>query len=386
MKILCLSKQRYMSRDLVRDRFGRMRELPLGLARRGHQVTGVCLDYRGVHEQRFEDREGTSGVSWRALGVHRILAPGAASYQSQVLADLDSEPDLVVGFSDALHCVLARRVARALDKPLVIDLYDNYDAYAMTRIPRLAAAFKNVVRDADGVVCVSAPLRELVLGAWGRQGPVAVCTNAVPRGIFVPDEQPAARARLGLPIHGRLVGTAGALSTSRDIEVLFAAHRQLLKFDPTTMLVLAGPVDPGLELPHGAQVRYLGHLDSSRVPDLLNALDVVAVCNRDDLFGRSCFPQKLIEALACRRPVVVADVGGAGELLREWPGHRYRVGDPEQLAARMQHLLECPQVPSIDVPDWDDVAGQLDDFLSSILDRCQRGPSPGTAGADSSAA
>jgi teichuronic acid biosynthesis glycosyltransferase TuaC len=40
MKILVLTKRQYMGKDLLDDRFGRFRELPLELARLGHEVIG----------------------------------------------------------------------------------------------------------------------------------------------------------------------------------------------------------------------------------------------------------------------------------------------------------------------------------------------------------
>ena len=50
MRILVLTKRQYMGMDLLDDRFGRFRELPLELARLGHQVHGLCLSYRARND------------------------------------------------------------------------------------------------------------------------------------------------------------------------------------------------------------------------------------------------------------------------------------------------------------------------------------------------
>ena len=61
MKILVLTKRRYMGKDLLDDRFGRFRELPLELARLGHQVRGLCLSYRPRNEIRRHRRHRLAG-------------------------------------------------------------------------------------------------------------------------------------------------------------------------------------------------------------------------------------------------------------------------------------------------------------------------------------
>jgi len=45
LRILVLTKRQYTNRDLLDDRFGRIRELPLQLGLRGFQVDGLCLSY-----------------------------------------------------------------------------------------------------------------------------------------------------------------------------------------------------------------------------------------------------------------------------------------------------------------------------------------------------
>ena len=52
MKILVLTKRQYMGKDLLDDRFGRFRELPLELAKLGHEVTGICLSYGDLRGQK----------------------------------------------------------------------------------------------------------------------------------------------------------------------------------------------------------------------------------------------------------------------------------------------------------------------------------------------
>src|SRR6478735_7491559 len=132
LRVLVLSKRRYMARDLLDERYGRFRELPLALATRGAQVRGVCLGYRRGDEGEVQD----GPVRWLALGPKRLVLPGQASYVSRVASFAQElRPNLVWACSDALHAALGARVAQRLGARLVVDLYDNFEAYPSARIP-----------------------------------------------------------------------------------------------------------------------------------------------------------------------------------------------------------------------------------------------------------
>ena len=42
-----------MNKDLIDDRYGRFREIPLALAQMGHQVKGICLSYQPKNEGKI---------------------------------------------------------------------------------------------------------------------------------------------------------------------------------------------------------------------------------------------------------------------------------------------------------------------------------------------
>ena len=48
------------------------------------------------------------------------------------------------------------------------------------------------------------------------------------------------RARMGLPVEGRLIGYCGSLHRSRGVEVLFEAFARLMETRPDVGLVLSG--------------------------------------------------------------------------------------------------------------------------------------------------
>lgn len=115
MRILVLSKRQYTNRDLIDDRFGRLRELPIALAAAGHEVRGVCLSYRPRSEGRLEDIQANSKVVWHLLNVKRLLPWDSKSYWRILdMLGRDFCPEPVWACSDAMHAILGVRVSKRL--------------------------------------------------------------------------------------------------------------------------------------------------------------------------------------------------------------------------------------------------------------------------------
>jgi glycosyltransferase involved in cell wall biosynthesis len=361
LRVLVLSKRQYMSRDLLDDRYGRFRELPLALAKRGAQVRGVCLSYRRRAEGELVD-EGL--VPWRALNLARLARPGAGGYLSQV-AEFAAElkPQVVWACSDALHASIGARVARRLGAKLVVDLYDNFESYAAARIPGVTSMLRRAVRGSAGVSCISAPLQRKVAEDYGFRGRSLVLGNAVPEGVFAPGDRGTARARFGLPSDAFIVGIAGALARGRGTHLLLEAFERLQSEWPDLHLALAGPVADELVIPDSPRIHRLGLLPAEAVPALLPAFDVSVVGNVDSAFGRYCFPQKLYESLACGVPVAVARIGAVADLLRDYPQCLYAHDRSEALVQVLRGLRERPFVPPLPIPTWTTLAAELDGFL-----------------------
>lgn len=368
MRILVLSKRQYTGKDLLDDRYGRLYEIPVGLAARGHAVVGVALSYR----RRDEGRQEGAGVAWTGINA---LPWGLWSYPRQLARiAADFRPDVVWACSDAFHAIVGALFSRATGVPLVIDLYDDFESFAATRLPGVATAFRAACRRAAGLTVVSRTLRDHVVAAYGITAPTIVVGNGVRRDLFHPRDRRQARAALGLPADARLVGTAGALSADRDIGTLFDAFVALAEADPSLHLVVAGSRD-------GTPARYrhprivdLGVLPLERVPDLVSALDVAVVCNRDSAFGRHCFPLKFHEIAACGTPVVAARVGDVATILAGDPDRLYAPGDAADLARRIAGQLAV-QRPTTDLPapGWDDWGAVVE---RALIDAARGAASP----------
>jgi teichuronic acid biosynthesis glycosyltransferase TuaC len=368
MRIIVITKRQYTNLDLLDNRFGRLREIPLSLARTGHNVEGICLSYRSRREGRYIDGSGNAAVQWQSVNAQRLFSLGHSSYWYKIDHLMKCfKPDLIWACSDAFHTIIGSCLAKKYGVKLVVDLYDNFESFSMTYVPGVTSVFRKALRSAIGVTCVSKPLKQYIRQIMQYKGPVEVIQNAVPEGRFYPINQSLCRKKLGLPKEGVFIGTAGHLSKSRGIKTLFRAFEILSGMRSNVHLVLAGSCDRDLSFPKNTRLHYLGSIQPEMVPFFISSLDINVICNRDSDFGRYCFPQKFYEAVACRVPIVAAEVGVMKELLKESPSSLYQPDEVEDLVKSLDFQLNKPKILSLDVPTWDGISIKTSNFFNALL-------------------
>ena len=218
---------------------------------------------------------------------------------------------------------------------------------------RLKAAVKatgdrRAVRAAHAVVVVSAELRDSV-AALRRDGARAV--HVIPNGAdtrtFHPMDAAEAAVRAGLDPAAEHVVFTGTLTWWMDLGTLLAAFAEVVAARPAARLVIVGdgPERSAVERQAaGLPVVLTGALaDRARVADHVAAARV-CVAPADPALRTARSPLKVLEYLACGRPVVASDVAGnrdpidltgGGVLV---PPH-----DPAALALAITALLADPE-------------------------------------------
>lgn len=370
MNILVLCKRQYTARDLLSDQYGRLYEIPDGMARLGHRVHGLASSYRPRRD--LQRHVSGAGVAWRSANA----VPWGPFHPTRALAEAvaDCQPDVLWASSDAFHAIWAVEVGRALRIPVVIDLYDNYEHFGLTRLPGISRRYRAACRAAAGLTLVSHSLARHVQQNYPSSGPCAIVGNGVNSAVFHSLDRIDCRRALGLPADATIIGCAGAIQADRGIEDLFDAFEILAQKNPTLHLAFAGPRDATPSRYKHPRIIDLGILDWRQVPLLVNALDVAVICNRDSSFGRYCFPLKLSEALACGVPVVAAGVGDVNEMLSA-ASQRYQPGDASDLALKLRHQLSEPtiaQAAPTAARDWQALAEDTAALLATCLQRPPR--------------
>jgi len=125
------------------------------------------------------------------------------------------------------------------------------------------------------------------------------------------------RAELGFEPDQILVGAAGRLVPVKGLDILIKASRRIIDKIPEVRLVLAG------DGPQRAELEEQVHMSGLKGKVVLTGFreDIVDLLADLDLFVMSShhegIPMVLLEAMALKRPVVVTDVGGIREVVRD---------------------------------------------------------------------
>jgi glycosyltransferase involved in cell wall biosynthesis len=359
-----------MGKDLIDDYFGRFRELPLELARLGHEVQGLALSYRPRAEGTFVDGDGSGSarVIWHSVNLMNGVLPKFQIYKRRSLQlSHEFKPDLIWACSDAYHAIFGSWLAKRVGARCVIDLYDNFESFSASRFPGVLPLFRRAVRAADGVTSFSQRLADYVVRTYMRTKPTSIIENGARKDLFYPQDRNKCRRQLGLPENVIVIGTAGALHSSRGIETLFKAFEQLSAEIGNIHLALAGPREHRMRIPMGPRVHDFKELPHESVPAFVNALDVAVICYRHSAQGKFSFPQKAYEIVACRVPLVAAAVGSMNELLRDHPFCLYEPENSTSLAYAIRRQLQAKTIIEPPIPSWAESALRLSDFFAEIM-------------------
>jgi glycosyltransferase involved in cell wall biosynthesis len=206
---------------------------------------------------------------------------------------------------------------------------------------------------ATAVVATMTAVHRL-LGTWSHRVALYITPTHFARRILLgaglPSEKVVVKPHFVDPDPGMGRGAGGyalfvgRLSAGKGIETLLAAWSILGRSIPLRV-VGDGPLGP--EVARAARlvpgVEWLGRRTAPEVLELLRDA-VVLVCPSEwyETFGRV-----IIEAFAAGTPVVGADIGAIAELVQDGrTGLLFRPGDVEDLAAKVQSLLDDPRAGS----------------------------------------
>lgn len=144
-----------------------------------------------------------------------------------------------------------------------------------------------------------------------------------------------------------IISVVGRLREEKGQVVLLDAFKEIVEKRSDTFLVLAGDGPDANALKEKANsigiaenVLFIGNLDQTTVYKLYGISSVVVVPSLYEGFGLVA-----VEAMAASTPVVVSDVGGLKEIVKEGvTGYLFHVSDSQALAWSVLKILKSPKL------------------------------------------
>ncbi len=280
------------------------------------------------------------------------------------------DPDVVVAYWAYPEGYSGVRAAHALGRPCIVGVLGSD---VLTRAGRLERMTRIALHEADAVAVVSEHLARVVAQRYGVD-PRRVHTiiNGYNTTVFRPQPQTACRAALGLRDEARLIVFVGRLIEAKGLRELLGAFEALAARDPRIELALIGDGVMRAELaalaqasPAAARIHMPGALAPAQVAMWLGAGDLATLPSWSE-----GYPNVVVEALACGRPVVASDVGGLPEIVTQANGILVPARDADALAGALRQALDREwdhgSIAAAMRRSWDDVARETLALCESV--------------------
>ncbi len=285
----------------------------------------------GEDEPEFARLEACRAVDRHFGAAPREERPGALR-EIRTLAKMPVVADAVLALdaADRIDVVYERyslwsdvgaRVSGELGVPLVVEmnapLIDEQTSYRSLALTDVAEhVLGRTMSSAERIVVVSRALEHYLAARGIDRERVRILPNTAERERFFrsPHRAPA-------PGEPFTVGFLGSLKPWHGVEQFLDVFATVHAAHPNCRLEIVGDSRHRASLEEwvranelGGAVRFLGHVEHERVPEILERWDL-AVAPYPDLPGFYFSPLKLAEALAAGRPVMAAGIGDIPEML-----------------------------------------------------------------------
>ena len=212
-------------------------------------------------------------------------------------------------------------------------------------VPKTHAVNRWKYAQPDRIIAISERIAEVMRSIGVSESRLATVYSGVDTARF--DVEPLAREALGIPENVPLLGNVAALVGHKDHATLIEAMPAVLDALPSLHLVIVGEgglrgaiEDQIARLNVGRAVHLLGFRRD--VPHLLRALDAFVLSSKEEGLGTS-----VLDAMACRVPVVATAGGGIPEMVKDGEtGRLVAARDPRALAAAIVRVFQEPQETS----------------------------------------
>ena len=256
--------------------------------------------------------------------------------------------------ADLLHChgaranFLAALIKRRIRIPTVTTVHSDYRRDFEDNLYKhiVYTALNSLsLRSFDYFLAVTDQFRTLLTGRNFSSERIFTVYNGLDFSAPRVTGEDQHRKTWGVPGGAAVIGTIGRLARVKRHDVFVQAAAHLAPRHPETHFVIVGDGDEKRNLERqvrdlGLQDRisFTGHIDE--VDTALSLFDINVLTSESE-----SFPYALLEGARMAKPTVATPVGGVPDLVSEGQtGLLVPVGEPKELADRIETLLQCPDL------------------------------------------
>jgi glycosyltransferase involved in cell wall biosynthesis len=339
------------------------------LAARGHQVVVVSQPRRQptlrekakswLSGRGWPPRARESGSHLDASGIdHRVID----RYRPMTDVDLPDADVVVATWWETAEWVLRLSPAKGA-KAYFLQHYEMFDWTPHDRVAvtwRSSRMHKIVVADW---------LAEIARVSYGDEK-----SSLVPNSVDLEQFKAPARTKQRVPTVGLMYTPTPWKGTDISLRAFALAAQRI----PGLQLVAFGEDPPRVDLPVPADTRYTTRPPQDRLWEQYASCDAWLFGSRSEGFGLP-----LLEAMACRTPVIATPAGAAPELLRQGGGMLVRSESPEEMAQAIERvcglsaerwrLTSDQAYQTAAAYTWQDAVVRMEAALTLAIDRSRAG-------------
>jgi colanic acid biosynthesis glycosyl transferase WcaI len=285
-----------------------------------------------------------------------LSAAGTGLFTQRPDVVIASSPQLLVGLTGwwLARCKRTRFIFEVRDlwpESLAAVGVGSANSLVYRALARIAGF---LYRNADHIVVVTPAFKEYLVQHW-QVAPekISVIENGVEAELFSPRTEGALRTELGAD--GKfVVSYIGTMGNAHGLQMLVEAAAQLQNSAPNIMFLLVGEGAEKEKLVSLVQSRgltNLGFVDQQsrqRIPAYICASDACVVLLKKNEIFKTVIPSKMLEFMACARPVILGVEGQARKILEEArAGICVEPGNASELAQAILHLAGDEQLREI---------------------------------------
>lgn len=352
MDLIIFCKRFYTNKDLIKDKFGRIYNLPHNLTK-SNSIFLAAANYRNIdNSHHFEKNFEMHSWSIRSLF--------SLSFRDlkKLLSILKNSNNLtVISSGDTLNGLIGFIVSIVFRTPFFFDVYDDYREFTSNKLFGGDFLFNFLCKKANGLIVASDSLKKSLVDLNRN---ICVIENGYDPLVF---NAIRSRSSIKLPLNAKVILYSGTIDDRIDIHTLIEAFSKLTKYRNDIYFVHAG-----VNLTRVA-INYSWYIGLSAIPQddvakLINIADIcIAPYKSGHVLSETCNPCKLSEYMACQRPIIAADL----DFFLNYHNFNliyYKSGDPESLADKIESQLINPIYSLTNYANtWEKLSSRLESFI-----------------------